>query len=65
VEGWKMAQLQGMGTSLFWGFTPAIDLQTATGTTTAGDDADEPLRILVAGEGDVRNILKTIARHRR
>jgi len=60
-----MAQLQGMGTSLFWGFTPAIDLQTATGTTTADDDADEPLRILVAGEGDVRNILKTIARHRR
>jgi len=61
-----MAQLQGMGTSLFWGFTPAIDLQTATGATTeAGDDVDEPLRILVAGEGDVRNILKTIARHRR
>jgi dynein assembly factor 3 len=60
-----MAALQGMGSAVFWGFTPAVDLQAATGSAAAAPAEDEPLRILVAGEGDARNILKTIALHRR
>ena len=64
--------LQGMGVSTFWGFTPAIDLQNAppaarsAGKWKAADGGGgAPLRVLVAGEGDVRNILRTIAQHRR
>ena len=57
--------LQGMGTAVFWGCTPALDMQSAPGSVTGAAEPGEPLRILVAGEGDARNILKTIARHRR
>ena len=55
--------LQGMGVSTFWGFTPAIDLQNAPPAARSagkwkaagGDGGGAPLRVLVAGEGDVRN----------
>ncbi|KAI8998199.1 hypothetical protein BC832DRAFT_122164 [Gaertneriomyces semiglobifer] len=61
--------MEGIGTTLVWGFSRALDLQrrdalnemplTEAGSTSTADQ--EPLKMLLVGSGDIRHIVKTIA----
>ena len=51
--------LKGAGAIRFWGFSPAIDL--AAGAEPPSNEPQSPLRMLLVGPGDVRNLLHTLA----
>ena len=53
---------EGIGSINFWGFSPAVDLQTV-----AEEELSErgALNILLIGTGDGRHLLKTISRIKR
>ena len=58
--------MQGVGSNCFWGFSPSFDLQDAPGgSADAAAEPGAPLTILTCGEGDIRNIFRTIAQLRR
>jgi dynein assembly factor 3 len=62
------ASSQGTGVHGFWGFSAAIDLQDAPAQPGADPpevDAGAPLHILTCGEGDIRNMFRTICQLRR
>ncbi|KAG7385943.1 Dynein assembly factor 3, axonemal [Phytophthora pseudosyringae] len=73
------ALMMSMGTVSMWGFSPAYDVcsgfpewsQSTTAVAGASDNdsegkaSEEPINVLLAGPGDVRHVLATIARRRR
>lgn len=75
------ALMLSMGTVNMWGFSPAYDVcsglpeweksdkSSAAGSSSADANEEkasaEPINILLAGPGDVRHVLATIARRRR
>mmetsp|Transcript_15373 Transcript_15373/g.38868 ORF Transcript_15373/g.38868 Transcript_15373/m.38868 type:complete len:471 (-) Transcript_15373:474-1886(-) len=60
------------GATQFWGFTPAADLfdlpdevRSGTSIATNSGSEDNPINILIIYSGDIRHVLKTVARMRR
>ncbi|RLN97126.1 hypothetical protein BBJ28_00010132 [Nothophytophthora sp. Chile5] len=68
------ALMMSMGTVHMWGFSPSFDVCSAAESTSlsavdaAGCEekaSTEPINVLLAGPGDVRHVLATIAHRRR
>ena len=54
--------MEVIGVHHFWGFTPALDLQTVYNQTVReADESDSALVIVLVDVGDIRHVLKTVA----
>jgi len=69
-NGHLVELLEGMGTINWWGLSPALDLLPPDAADASGADGEgsadlERVDILLAGGGDIRHILKTMAMSKR
>jgi len=54
--------MEVIGVHHFWGFTPALDLQTVYNQTVGQiNESDSTLVIVLVDVGDIRHVLKTVA----